>query len=395
MHPARTRLLTLAAVLVLVCLCIPYSQAQGDDVAALRAQGQKLVDEIKYTEAVPVYERLVKLAPEDVTAWRNLGSSLLGQAATVKVDAESRQLRIRAREAFIKANKLGDTSLFVQGMIDGIPANGAPPAGYSDNATANKAMQEAESLFAQGKMDEAFQAYQKALTLDPRCYYAALFSGDVMLQTGKFDEAEKWYQRAISIDPFKETAYRYSATPMMRQQQFDQARDRYVEAFILDPYDKLARSGIVQWAQATNAGLGHPKIDIPETKTGPDGKPTTNITLTTADDGSMAWIAYTNTRDDWQKSKFTKTFPKEKTYRHTMAEETAALRSVVSMARSLKPKQLNTQIALLEKMDKDGVLEAFVLMARADEGISGDYDDYMHAHRDKLRQYVLNYVIQK
>ncbi|MFL6375436.1 MAG: hypothetical protein ACJ73D_12270, partial [Pyrinomonadaceae bacterium] len=119
------------------------------------------------------------------------------------------------------------------------------------------------------------------------------------------------------------------------------------------------------------------------------------INLSMADDGSMAWIAYSSTREDWRKTKFAKAFPKEKTYRHSMTEEVDALRSVVSVARSTKPKQLNSQIAMLEKMDKDGVLEAFVLMARPDEGIAQDYDDYLHAHRDKLRQYVVNYVIQK
>jgi hypothetical protein len=180
----------------------------------------------------------------------------------------------------------------------------------------------------------------------------------------------------------------------MRQKKYDLARDRYVEAFILSPFDKLARSGIVSWAQTTHKGLGNPKIDIPATKTGPDGKPVTSVSITTADDGSMAWIAYTTTRDDWQKAKFASTFPKAKSYRHSMAEEMDALRSVVSMARSLKPKQLNSQIALLEQMDKDGVLEAYVLIARADDGIFADYDDYLHAHRDKLRQYVMKYLIQ-
>jgi tetratricopeptide (TPR) repeat protein len=383
-----------AYVLICVGLFVSFAQAQTEDVTALRAQGQLLLDQYKYVDAVPVYESLVKLTPNDPIAWRNLGSSLLAQAVTIKDEAASRQTRVRAREAFVKANKLGEDSLFVKGMIDGIPADGAPPNGFSDNAAANRSMQEAESYFAQGKMDDAFSSYQKALALDPRCYYAALFSGDVMMHAQKFDEAEKWYQRAITIDPMKETAYRYSATPLMRQKKYDQARDRYVEAFILSPFDKLARSGIVQWADTTHKGLAHPKIDIPETKMGPDGKPTTTISISAADDGSMAWMAYTTTRDDWQKTKFAKTFPKAKSYRHSMAEETDALRSVVSMARSLKPKQLNTQIALLEQMEKDGVLEAYVLMARADDGIFQDYDDYVRAHRDKLRQYVLKYVIQ-
>jgi len=41
------------------------------------------------------------------------------------------------------------------------------------------------------------------------------------------------------------------------------------------------------------------------------------------------------------------------------------------------------------------VLEAFVLMAKADEGIADDHADYLKNNRPKLRQYVLSYVITK
>jgi tetratricopeptide (TPR) repeat protein len=198
-----SRVSALPCALIVLTLLVGFAHGQSEDVTALRAQGQLLLDQYKYVDAVPIYERLVKLIPDDPIAWRNLASSLLAQATSVKDEANSRQTRIRAREAFVKANQLGEDSLFVKGMIDGIPADGAPPSGFSDNAAANKLMQEAESSFAQGKMDDAFASYQKALALDPQCYYAALFSGDVMLQAEKFDDAEKWYQRAITIDPIR------------------------------------------------------------------------------------------------------------------------------------------------------------------------------------------------
>ncbi|MFL6373153.1 MAG: tetratricopeptide repeat protein, partial [Pyrinomonadaceae bacterium] len=271
----------LSASVLALTLCLSIA-AQNDDVEGLKAQGRALVEKQNFIDALPIYEKLAKLAPKDSEVFRNLGFALLSQAANTRDEASAKQLRVRARDTFILARDLGDTSLMVGGIIDGLPADGSPGAGFSDNAAANKTMEEAEALFTQGKLDDAFKAYQKALALDPRCYLAAVFSGDVMLQSGKFDEAEKWYQRAISIDPYKETAYRYSATPLMKQQKYDQARDRYVEAFIVDPYNKLARSGIVSWAQTTHTGLGHPKIDIPETTTGSDGKPNTTINLSMA-----------------------------------------------------------------------------------------------------------------
>src|SRR5947207_3047633 len=84
----------------------------------------------------------------------------------------------------------------------------------------------AEAAYARGSLDDAFKLYQQALAVDPKLYYAALFSGDVMMQKEDFKQAEVWYQRAIQIDPNKETAYRYSATPLMKQHKYDEALAR-------------------------------------------------------------------------------------------------------------------------------------------------------------------------
>jgi hypothetical protein len=152
-------------------------------------------------------------------------------------------------------------------------------------------------------------------------------------------------------------------------------------------------SGLVGWGKVTQTPLGHPRIDIPESKLGPDGKEITNITVSPENDGTTAWIGYTATRLTWKDEKFAKTYPRETVYRHSLAEEADALRSVIKMATQLKPKTMNPQISMLSKLDQDGVLEAFVLIAMPDAGIARDHPAYLRANRDKLRQYVLKYVI--
>jgi tetratricopeptide (TPR) repeat protein len=392
-HFGKRSLRVIALPVVLFCLFSAAVFAQNEEPEVLKARAQTLVDQQKFTEALPLYEKLAIMLPKDASVYRNLGFMLLGQAANTENADARRQLRIRARKAFVNASDLGDKSLLIKGLLDGLPEDGRDAEGFSDNSEANKAMQRAEGFFSSGKMDEAFKAYQEALSLDPRCYFAALFSGDVMMQTNKYDEAEKWYQRAISIDPYQETAYRYSATPLMKQGKYDLARERYVEAYITEPYSRLALSGLVQWGQTTQTPLGHPRIDFQKTTLGADGKPNTTINMTTADDGSMAWIAYSGTRSQWEKEKFKKTYPSEKEYRHTLAEEVDALRSVVSTAKSTKPKKLNDQIAMIETLDKDGVLEAYILLAIPDAGIAKDHRDYLRYNRDKMRLYVTKYVI--
>jgi tetratricopeptide (TPR) repeat protein len=262
-------------------------------------------------------------------------------------------------------------------------------------------MQEGESAFAQGKMDEALKKYQKALELDPKLYYAALYSGDVYVQKAEYPNAEIWYQKAIQIDPARETAYRYSATPLMKQKKYDQARDRYIEAYISEPFNRYAVGGLTQWAQITGARLGHPKIDIP-TDFSADEKGSSKITLDantllsgSKEDGSTAWMMYGITRANWQ-SEFVKKFPNEKAYRHSLAEELDALQSVLRLATAdKKAKKLSPSLTLLKELNDKGLLESYILLALADKGIYQDYAGYLKQNRGKLRQYVAEYIIQK
>jgi len=219
------------------------------------------------------------------------------------------------------------------------------------------------------------------------------------LQKADYANAEIWYQKAIAIDPNKETAYRYSATPLMKQRKTGEARDRYIEAFIVEPYNRFARGGLIQWAQATQTPLAHPDIAVPTDVTF-DEKGDAKINLDAGallggkDDGSFAWISYGATRSTWRKEKFAKTFPNEKTYRHSLAEEADALRSVISVATAdKKDKKLSPSLTRLKKLDDEGLLESYILLARPDDGIAQDHAAYLKQNRDKLRRYMVQYVV--
>jgi tetratricopeptide (TPR) repeat protein len=378
----------------------PAVEAQTPDQNAdLRRQAVALMEQVRYTEALPLLEKLIAAQPDDAQMQFYLGFALNGQAYNTKDDAARRTLRIRAREALVKAKKLGTSETIVDALIQSLPVDGRDAPMFSSDLRAHALMVEAEGLFAQGKLDEALKNYQGALERDPKLYHAALFSGDVFMQRGDFAQAEVWYQKAIAIDPNKETAYRYSATPLMKQGKTDAARDRYVEAYISEPYNPFSQSGLNQWARITDTAIGHPKIDIP-TEVTFDEKGDAKINLDAGallsgkDDGSFAWISYGATRSTWHKEKFARTFPNEKVYRHSLAEETDALRGVVSMATTdKKTKNLNPSLAKLKKLDEEGLLEAYIVLARADEGIAADHAAYLKQSRDKLRSYVLKYVL--
>jgi hypothetical protein len=55
---------------------------------------------------------------------------------------------------------------------------------------------------------------------------------------------------------------------------------------------------------------------------------------------------------------------------------------------------MNAQIETLANMDQDGVIEAYILLARPDEFIAQEHRKYMLGHRDKLKLYVLKYIVK-
>ena len=386
-------------LLLLTSFFSPAICQTNEGLADLKAQAEALVKQTRLTEALPLLEKIVAAEPQNARMIFNLGFALIAKSIALEDGPDRRALRVRARDAFIKAKELKINEPVVEALIQSLPPDGSSGAAFSENVEANALMVRAEGSFSQGNLDAALADYQKALQLDPKLYHAALFCGDVSMQKGDYNQAEIWYQKAITINPLKETAYRYSATPLMKQGKTDAARDRYVEAFIVEPYSRFARAGLIQWSQLTGTNIGHPKIDIPSKVTF-DDKGDAKIDLDASallggkDDGSFAWISYGVTRSAWHKGKFAQTFPNEKAYRHSLPEEADALRSVIAMATSEKKvKKLSPALAKLKKLNDEGLLEAYILLARPDEGIAQDYPAYLKQNRDKLRRYVVEFVL--
>jgi tetratricopeptide (TPR) repeat protein len=397
---SQRKLLVTLFVLLVLSFALPVQAQTGENVADLKRQASELLKQTKYTEALPVLEKIASLEPSDGETQFYLAFALLGQSKNTQDDAARKALRVRARNAFVKAKALNFNEPKLDALILSLPEDGSDAPGFTSNPKANKLMEEGEALFTQGKAEEALKKYQEALNLEPKLYHAALFSGDIYLQKQDYAQAEVWYQKAIAIDPGKETAYRYSATPLMKQRKIEAARDRYIEAFIVEPYNQFARGGLIQWGQATQTQLAHPDIEIPTNVTF-DEKGDAKINLDASallgggkDDGGFAWIAYGGARSSWRKEKFAKTFPNEKGYRHSLAEEADALRSVVSVAAADKKAKLSPSLARLKKLDDEGLLESYILLARPDEGIVQDYPAYLKQNRDKLRRYMLVYVVK-
>lgn len=393
---ARTTVLAFALALV---ACAAFAQ-NIDDYNAAREQAIQLYKQYRMTEAMPILEKLFEQNPKDVTVVSLLAFTISANSQTIK-DADARKrARIRARELAVKARELGDDSNLTKILLESIPADGSD-AGFSERKDVDAVMREGEAAFVRGDFKKAIAAYELALQLNPQQYTAALFIGDVYFKQQQTDKAGEWFAKAIAINPDVETAYRYWGDALMSAGKAKEARDKFIEAIIAEPYSRRSWMGLAQWGERNRVQLAHPRIDVPKNSVQRKDDKNVNIFFSPSDkkDGSSAWFIYGISRASWMtEEKRKKEFPNEKEYRHSLREEAHALRMVADMAEGelkggkVNEKSLDVSIANLIKLQRAGLIEAYVLFAMADQGIAQDYVEYRKNNREKLRQYLADVV---
>ncbi len=380
----------------------PALPAQTDDTyQTRRAQAFALYENHKLVDALPLLEKLHAEKPDDLAVLERLSFVTLAHSATLSDASDRKQERARARKLADEAKAAGVESNLLKAVL-AIPEDGGEMA-FSGTAAVQEAMQEGEAAFAKGDMDAAIAAYGRALDLDPKDYDAALFTGDVYFKKKDHEQADKWFSRAVEIDPNRETAYRYWGDDLDAQGHASQAKEQFISAVVAEPYNQRSWMGLSQWAKRQNIMLGHPRIVSPN-QIEDKGKNQTNITIDPSTmqpnakkDGTDAWFSYTLFRAVWHGEKFKKEFPAEKEYRHSLPEEVDGFQGVVDRVKEeIKKKeiqQLDPALAILVKLSDDGLLESYILISRADKGISQDYPAYRDAHREKVRQYIMEWII--
>jgi|KBSSwiStaDraftv2_1062776.scaffolds.fasta_scaffold146030_2 tetratricopeptide (TPR) repeat protein len=386
-------------ILVLLLLASFATATAQDDPERQRAF--QLYRDAKYVDALPLFEQLALKYPEDPAVIENLGMLVFTQSAYLKTPDERKSARKRGRALLVQAQKLGSNNTMLNALIANIPPDGGEEGSFSAKQEVDEAMHEGEAAFAKGDFPKAIEMYQRALLLDPKLYEAALFTGDVYFKTADQVKAGEWFARAIAINPDRETAYRYWGDSLMKQGKVTEAGEKFVEAYIAEPYNRLARAGFVNWGEKVHVALAHPRVDVPtDVKSKDKG---TTITLDAnifngKDDkkngAAAAWMAYGIIRASWQ-TEFAKQYPNEKSYRHSLKEEAAAFRGALEAVQNQKidPKNEDPSLSVLRKLNKDGLLEAFILLALPDQGIANDFPAYRKTNLEDLRRYVKLYVM--
>jgi len=350
-------------------------------------------------EAAALLEKVAARRPNDVVAQESLGVALLGRSSTQTDPAKRKADRLQARAALLRAKELGDNSDLCRVLLSGIPEDGSESP-FSANREVQAAMERGEALFAKGDFDGAIRQYSLALDMDPKLYRAAVYIGDMYFRQQQAEKAGEWFARAIQIDPNQEVAYRYWGDALLGQRRMKEAREKYLQGVVADPYKQTTWGGLNNWVKQNGVSYNKISMQLPKPPA-VDAKGQTNITVdpnslkNTGD--SAAWLAYSMSRALWQRDKFAKEFPAEKTYRHSLKEEVDALNAAVSVFDQNQKKNpaadADARLVLLSKLKADGMLEPYVLLMLPDAGIAQDYPAYRATHRDQLIGFVDKYVV--
>jgi tetratricopeptide (TPR) repeat protein len=395
--------LLLAPLALVPARAFSQSQQQQDDpdTAAMRRKALDLYRQGKYVDAMPLLEQLSTKNPNDYVVKEHWAYCILEYSATLRDPEARKRSRIQARTLGLEAQKAGDQSDLLQTLI-AIPEDGSE-AKFSERTDVNDGMKTAEADFARGDLDKAREGYKKVLELDPKNYEATLFVGDVYFKERAYNSANEWFAKATQINPDRETAYRYWGDSLALTGKNDEAREEYIKAVIAEPYTRSSWVALRQWSDRTKQPFNAILLQNKSTPKTPDANTAAALDEHALDQSSpetAGWNAYNSERAAWQQSKFKRAFPNETTYRRSLKEETAALDAMVKVlapeaASESKAKKLDPSLLQLIQIDQKGLLESFVLLNRADPEIAKDYPAYRADHRDKLFQYMDEFVLPK
>lgn len=378
----------LSCFIVLACLA---GCATSDDHPAITAL-QEPVHRSAISRIIPTdeAERDLIAHPDDLRGLGDRASLLYRRAAAATQEIEVRALRKQARLFALAAVEGGSRSLLLPVILAEIREDGTTTeAVHSHQAQAQALVATGEKKFGVGDFEGALAAYLQAWELDPTSHHAALYIGDVYFNQKDFLHAIEWFDRAIALEPFIENAHRYRGDALMRLKRNDEALESYISAVVAYPYSPLTRGMIERWAGQNRRAFIQLDVSFPRGELKVNGE---KYDLTYDPNSGPLSLVYLLAR-----TKYCQTTPKiPGGYRHTLGEEADGLRGMLAAAaEQVKSTELaadqNTHAAILERLrqlNDSELLEAHILLDRADTGIVRDYVAYRSAHADLIRRYV-------
>ena len=123
------------------------------------------------------------------------------------------------------------------------PENQAGAQERLSTSSVDEKCQEADKLRKQQKYQQALQAYEEALRMDPQNFYAWNGKGTVLYNQGHYKKALEAYSRATEIDPDNSVVWVSAGLVLHRMQRYQQALVHFERALTIDPQYIAAWNG--------------------------------------------------------------------------------------------------------------------------------------------------------
>ena len=394
---------------------------------AERAQANQLYLAGRRLEALPLYEDLCRQDQANVAFAERHGLGLIAKAGTVSDPKQRTEMYSQGMAELERARSLGDDSPAVINMLStysrtpfGVAIGGSMGTlpltvgyFYQGTAEAQALIQQGEAAFNHGDLATALKFYLAANAADPKLYTASLFAGDVYFRQKDYTNAGLWFAKAIAIDPDRETAYRYWGDALLQAGDSNGARNQFEQAIAAEPYTLSTMSGLKQWGSLVHTAVLNPIMRRPYMPHA-NGKITNADQFAEAGDGRSCWLVYAQSRmarnpnvivifDEWVMAGGVPNTPElnfvPNGYVHTLAEEVDAINALLDdlkkkiAAGSVTEEKLLPEMKAMLQMQKDKMLEPFILLNFNDAGLRHGYPEYRAAHRDQVVAYIDRYLI--
>jgi len=178
---------------------IGTGQVKPEDVAPLFSQALFLQDRGRHTDALALYDEILKLDPDFAGAWSNKGVVLVELGRTdeaIKCYGRALEINPSLSKAWcnkgVALHKLGRTDEALKCFDRALEINPRDAEVWCNKGGV---------LHELGRTDEAIKCSDRALEINPSLFEAWYNKGLVLVKLGRTDEAIKCFDRALEINP--------------------------------------------------------------------------------------------------------------------------------------------------------------------------------------------------
>ncbi len=183
-------------------------------------------------EAIDAYKQAIRLAPDQIFAWNNLGNlcAKIGRHDEATI-AFLKAVECNPRDpigwnglgsVYSKIGYVDDAIAAYRKSIQYMPTFAQPWSGLGDVYAST------------GRTDEAIRAQHKAIELNKQYLIPWLRLGILFAKQDRFREAIKAYQRALDLDPKNHTTWNELGIIYLRCESYEEAIEAFSKAIDLD-----------------------------------------------------------------------------------------------------------------------------------------------------------------